>query len=62
MVSWCSHLITEEQGVFYALKGQYPKDEIASLPENIKMIQSDEIIVPALTGDRHLIQLQKIKL
>lgn len=59
MVSWCSHLITEEKGIFYALKGQYPKDEISSLPENIEMIASDKIIVPQLTGDRHLIQLKK---
>lgn len=58
MVSWCAHLINEK-GCFYALKGQYPTDEIALLPENIKVSASHKLIVPQLTGDRHLIELKK---
>ncbi len=59
MVSWCSHLISNEQGQFFALKGQYPTDELAQLPENIKLVSSHEIIVPELVGERHVIILKK---
>jgi 16S rRNA (guanine527-N7)-methyltransferase len=40
MVDWCSHLIANDTGRFLALKGQYPKDEIAKLPENIELTNS----------------------
>jgi len=39
MVSWCKHLVTTEQGRFFALKGQYPQDEISQLPENITLVR-----------------------
>jgi len=60
MVSWCSHLITEENGHFFALKGQYPVDEIADLPENISVVSSHEITVPELIGERHVLVLKKL--
>jgi 16S rRNA (guanine527-N7)-methyltransferase len=60
MVSWCHHLIATEQGRFYALKGQYPNDEIESLPENILLTNSYKINVPELIGERHLIELKKV--
>jgi len=59
MVSWCSHLITEEHGQFFALKGQYPTEELKQLPENIKLIANHEITVPELVGERHVIVLKK---
>ena len=61
MVKWCKHLIAVEKGCFYALKGQYPDDEIEQLPENIKMTASHQIVVPQLDGERHLIELTKNK-
>ena len=60
MVNWCHHLIATENGRFFALKGQYPLEEIASLPDNIKMVNSSTIEVPSLVGERHLIELKKI--
>jgi len=60
MVSWCSHLIATEKGRFFALKGQYPTEEIDLLPENIKLVASHNIVVPKLDGQRHLIELKKI--
>jgi 16S rRNA (guanine527-N7)-methyltransferase len=59
MVSWCQHLIDVETGRFYALKGQYPADEVDALPDNIKLITSHQLNVPELTGERHLIELKK---
>jgi 16S rRNA (guanine527-N7)-methyltransferase len=59
MVSWCSHLITAEHGQFFALKGQYPTEELEQLPENIKLVSSHIITVPKLIGERHVIVLKK---
>lgn len=59
MVSWCSHLITNEHGRFFALKGQYPTEELLQLPKNIKLIANHKIIVPELVGERHVIVLKK---
>ena len=61
MVSWCQHLITTEQGRFFALKGQYPQDEIKQLPENIALVDSHKIIVPDLVGERHVLVLKKLQ-
>lgn len=60
MVSWCKHLTACEEGRFYALKGQYPEDELSQLPEDIKLVTSYPIVVPQLQGERHLIELKKI--
>ncbi|RHW76513.1 16S rRNA (guanine(527)-N(7))-methyltransferase RsmG [Colwellia sp. RSH04] len=60
MVSWCHHLITIEHGRFFALKGQFPQDEIAQLPSNIELIKSNQIKVPQLVGERHVLELKKI--
>lgn len=60
MVKWCQHLISEEKGQFFALKGQYPHDEIAQLPAHIELLESHEIIVPDLIGERHMLVLKKL--
>ena len=60
MVTWCHHLISVDKGRFFALKGQYPGDEIDKLAENFKIVQSYKIIVPQLEGERHLIELKKL--
>ena len=59
MVTWCNHLTAVETGRFYALKGQYPEDELLQLPEGIALVTSHPIVVPKLQGERHLIELKK---
>lgn len=59
MVSWCSHLISQQQGQFFALKGQYPNEELAELPEHIHLVSSHEIKVPELIGERHVLILKR---
>jgi 16S rRNA (guanine527-N7)-methyltransferase len=59
MTNWCSHLIDIDHGYFLALKGQYPVDELANLPENISLVSSHEIKVPELIGERHVLVLKK---
>ncbi|MEW6984198.1 16S rRNA (guanine(527)-N(7))-methyltransferase RsmG [Colwelliaceae bacterium 6471] len=59
MVSWCHHLISVNEGRFFALKGVFPNDEIALLPDDIALVASYNIVVPQLEGQRHLIELKK---
>ncbi|EBW8169179.1 16S rRNA (guanine(527)-N(7))-methyltransferase RsmG, partial [Salmonella enterica subsp. arizonae serovar 18:z4,z23:-] len=54
MVSWCRHL-PGDKGRFYALKGQLPEDEIASLPDNFSVESVEKLRVPQLEGERHLV-------
>ncbi|MFC3033238.1 16S rRNA (guanine(527)-N(7))-methyltransferase RsmG [Pseudoalteromonas fenneropenaei] len=58
MVDWCQHLI-DDAGFFLALKGQYPQDELAALPANIRLVQDIPLHVPTLEAERHLVVLAK---
>ncbi|WP_338294761.1 16S rRNA (guanine(527)-N(7))-methyltransferase RsmG [Planctobacterium marinum] len=58
MLSWCQHL-TDDKGVFLALKGQYPEQELANLPDGFTMTSADELIVPGLDADRYLITVKR---
>lgn len=58
MLHWCQHLV-DSQGAFLALKGQYPEQEIADLPEGFRITNCDEIQVPGLNAERHIITLTK---
>jgi len=58
MVNWCKHLI-DENGSFFALKGQYPQEELNQLPDGVSLVKSYKIVVPQLLGERHVIELKK---
>ncbi|EHJ1675210.1 16S rRNA (guanine(527)-N(7))-methyltransferase RsmG [Salmonella enterica] len=60
MVSWCHHL-PGEKGRFYALKGQLPGDEIASLPDNFSVESVEKLRVPQQEGERHLVIIKSNK-
>ncbi|QXY83719.1 16S rRNA (guanine(527)-N(7))-methyltransferase RsmG [Salmonella bongori] len=60
MVNWCHHLPGEE-GRFYALKGQLPEDEIASLPDGFSVESVEKLLVPQLEGERHLVIIKSNK-
>lgn len=59
MVNWCEHLPKEESGVFLALKGQMPTDEIDQLPTWCSVIDIKNLTVPELKGERHLVILSR---
>ena len=61
MVSWCHHLPGQE-GRFYALKGQLPEDEIASLPAEFSVESVEKLRVPQLDGERHLVVIKPNKI
>lgn len=56
MTDGCHHLLAEG-GVFYAMKGIYPTDELSALEKNYKVSQSYPLQVPREEGERHLLVL-----
>lgn len=59
MLHWCDHL-TDANGEFLALKGQLHQDEINHIPAQFTLVQSIPLLIPSLTGDRHLIKIKKV--
>ncbi len=54
-VALAGHLST----TLWAMKGAYPADEIAALPDNWRVVASYPLVVPGLDAERHLLQLEK---
>lgn len=46
-------------GSFLAMKGQYPEQEIADMPEVFMVTDSHVLSVPGLYEERHLLRIQK---
>ncbi|TKV14020.1 16S rRNA (guanine(527)-N(7))-methyltransferase RsmG [Citrobacter sp. wls619] len=61
MLSWCHHL-PGQNGLFYALKGQLPEDEIATLPAAFSVESVVKLRVPQLDGERHLVVIKPNKI
>jgi 16S rRNA (guanine527-N7)-methyltransferase len=61
MIDWCEHLPDQQNGVFLALKGQVPHDEISQLPEEYSVMDVKSLVVPELEGERHLVILSRNK-
>ncbi|GIA24739.1 16S rRNA (guanine(527)-N(7))-methyltransferase RsmG [Vibrio cholerae] len=59
MVNWCQHLPKPNGGVFLALKGVRPDDEITLLPEWCSVTDIKALQVPELEGERHLVILSR---
>ncbi|NOE49437.1 16S rRNA (guanine(527)-N(7))-methyltransferase RsmG [Vibrio cholerae] len=59
MVNWCQHLPKPNGGVFLALKGVRPDDEISLLPEWCSVTDIKALQVPELEGERHLVILSR---
>lgn len=55
-INGCSmHLA--EGGTFYAMKGQFPNDEMALLPSEFELQEQLSLHVPFLIGERHLLKI-----
>lgn len=57
MTDWCHHL-PNENGLFYALKGQYHEDEVQELDVKFNLQQIIKLSVPELEGERHLVLIK----
>lgn len=60
MTEGCAHLL-ERDGVFLAMKGIYPQDELAPIADKIELLESIKLTVAETDGERHLLILQTKK-
>ena len=58
MARWCDHLI-DENGQFWAMKGQFPQDEFLTLEKNLRVEDNHTLDVPAELGARCLVIIRK---
>ncbi|MDR6985366.1 16S rRNA (guanine527-N7)-methyltransferase [Rheinheimera pacifica] len=56
MLSWCRHL-PATNGCFFAMKGAAVQEEIAALPDFVKVTSVQPLVVPQLQAQRHLVIL-----
>lgn len=57
MVNGCKHLLTGD-GIFLAMKGLFPQDELTPIAEQVNLHESLKLKVAATDGERHLLILQ----
>ena len=57
--SWSSAALAE-RGVWLAMKGKYPADEIAALPGNVAVFHVEQLTVPGLKAARCIVWMRKI--
>lgn len=55
MITWTNHLCRSEDGVFLAMKGMYPDEELAAMPQGYRLQESHKLNVPGTDGERHLL-------
>lgn len=56
MVEKTGHLLSDN-GRFFAMKGQYPEEELSVLPKHYNVVASHQLRVPGVNGERHLIEI-----
>lgn len=58
LVVWSSHLLAEH-GLFAALKGVYPHDELSRLPATMRLRAAIPLQVPGIDAARHLVLMER---
>ena len=56
-VAWSAAALAE-QGVWLAMKGKHPADEIAALPPQIEVFHVEQLQVPGLDAERCIVWLR----
>ncbi|NPC55236.1 16S rRNA (guanine(527)-N(7))-methyltransferase RsmG [Caenimonas soli] len=57
-VVWSSAALAE-QGVWLAMKGKHPADEIAALPPNVELFHVEQLEVPGLDAERCIVWMKR---
>lgn len=55
-INGCSMHLAED-GVFYAMKGLFPDEELSHLPKGFSLASQHSLAVPFLVGERHLLKI-----
>ena len=56
--NWSSSALAEE-GVWLAMKGKHPADEVAVLPAAVEVFHVEQLVVPGLDAERCLLWMRK---
>ncbi len=59
-VSWSAGALAQE-GIWLAMKGKHPTDELAALPENVEVFHVEPLQVPGLDAERCLVWMRQRK-
>ncbi len=54
MTEGCANLI-ETDGIFLAMKGLFPEDELAPISDKIELVETIKLVVAETDGERHLL-------
>ncbi len=57
--SWSRPALADD-GVWFAMKGKYPADEIAALPADVEVFHVEQLQVPALDAERCIVWMRKL--
>jgi len=58
MLAGCQQLVANN-GVFVAMKGTYPQQELDAMPENYRLLNCATLKVPGVSAERHLLTIKK---
>ncbi|MFV2030146.1 16S rRNA (guanine(527)-N(7))-methyltransferase RsmG [Neisseria sp. S1] len=59
-ISLTKHLLNEK-GYWAAMKGVYPYEELAHVPESVEVVKVEKLNVPLLNADRHMVVMQPVR-
>jgi len=57
MTEGCAHLL-QQQGVYLAMKGLFPQDELNPIADKIRLVETIKLNVAETDGERHLLVLR----
>jgi 16S rRNA (guanine527-N7)-methyltransferase len=60
MLSWGGHLLAPD-GVWLALKGRFPQDELAAVPTGFRVDAVIPLAVPGLDAERHVVVIKQVQ-
>lgn len=56
MTHWCHHLRAED-GIFLAMKGLFPTEELAEIEQDYQLVNRYDLHVPGVDGERCLLEI-----
>lgn len=57
-VNWSRAALAAPHGVWLAMKGKHPDDEIASLPAEVNVFHVEQLVVPGLVAERCIVWMK----
>jgi 16S rRNA (guanine527-N7)-methyltransferase len=59
-VTWSRAALAAPHGVWLAMKGKHPEDEIAALPAEVSVFHVEQLTVPGLDAERCIIWMKPV--